>query len=135
VLVTKAYPQLALLGGKVYAEAEIQKFVQAPADGLVNVDTALTEAANEVYNLGIQQQVNIGQQITVKSLVDRFTGKPYGWDQTSTLVVIASLFGGSRITIEHNGNLLKRTEVPPLLKNTQQLANLKVGVQKSFDAK
>ncbi|MEJ1922501.1 BREX system P-loop protein BrxC [Microbacterium sp. KHB019] len=135
VLVTKAYPQLALLGGKVYAEADFQKFVQAPADGLVSVDTALTEAANEVYNLGIQQQVNIGQQITAKSLVDKFTGKPYGWDQTSTLVVVAYLFGGSRITIEHNGNLLKRTEVPPLLKNTQQLANLKIGVQKSFDDK
>ncbi|MBX3194872.1 MAG: BREX system P-loop protein BrxC [Microbacteriaceae bacterium] len=135
VLVTKAYPQLSLLGGKVYTEADIQKFVQAQADGLVSVDTTLTEAANEVYNVGIQQQVNIGQQVTVKALIDKFTGKPYGWDQTSTLVVVAYLFGASRITIEHNGNVLKRTEVPPLLKNTQQLTNLKVGVQKTFDDK
>lgn len=135
VLVTKAYPQLSLLGGKVYAEADIQRFAQVQNDGLMSVDTALTEPANEVYTLGIQQQVNIGQQVTVKGLVEKFTGKPYGWDQTSTLVVIAYLFGTSRITIEHNGNVLKRTEVTPLLKNTQQLANLKVGVQKSFDEK
>ncbi|MBX3104729.1 MAG: BREX system P-loop protein BrxC [Cryobacterium sp.] len=135
VLVAKAYPQLSLLGGRVYTEADIQKYVQAPADGLVNVDTALTEAADEVYNLGIQQQLKIGQQVTIKALVDKFTGKPYGWDQTSTLVVVAYLFGASRISIEHNGNVLKRTEVPPLLKNTQQLPNLKVGVQKSFDEK
>lgn len=135
VLVTKAYPQLSLLGGKVWSEADIPKFVQAQADGLVSVDTALTEAADEVYNLGIQQQVNIGQQVTVKALVDKFNRKPYGWDQTSTLVVIAYLFGGSRTTVEHNGNLLKRTELPPLLKNTQQHANLKVGVQKTFDEK
>lgn len=135
VLVTKAYPQLSMLGGKVYADADIQKYVQAPTDGMVTVDTALTEPANEVFNVGILAQAKIGQQVTVKSLVDKFTQKPYGWDQTSTLVVIAYLFGSSRITIEHNGNLLKRTEVPPLLRNTQQLANLKVGVQKSYDEK
>lgn len=135
VLVTKAYPQLSLLGGKVYIESDIQKFVQAPADGLVTVDTALTDAASEVYSVGVQQRANIGQQVTAKTIVDQFTGKPYGWDQTSTLVVIAYLFGGSRITIEHNGNVLKRTEVPPLLKNTQQLVNLKIGVQKSYDEK
>jgi energy-coupling factor transporter ATP-binding protein EcfA2 len=135
VLVTKAYPQLALLGGKVYAESDIAKFVQAQSDGLVSVDTSLTEAANEVYNLGVQQQVNIGQQVTVKALVDKFTGKPYGWDQPSVLVAIASLFGTSRLTIEHNGNVLKRTEVANLLKNSQQHANLKVGVQKVYDEK
>lgn len=135
VLVTKAYPQLSLLGGKVYTEADINKFIQARAEGMVSVDTALTDAANEVYNLGILQQVNIGQRVTVKALVEKFTGKPYGWDQTSTLVVVSDLFGASRITIEHNGNVLKRSEVPPLLKNTQQLTNLNVGVQKSYDDK
>jgi len=135
VLVTKAYPQLSLLTGRIYTDADILKFVQAAADGLVTVDTALTDAANELYSVGIQQKVNIGQQVTVKSLVEQFTGKPYGWDQTSTLVVIAYLFGSSRVTIEHNGNVLKRTEVPPLLRNSQQLAALKVGVQKTFDGK
>lgn len=102
---------------------------------MVSVDTSLTEAANEVFNVGIQSQANIGQQVTVRGLVDKFGSKPYGWDQTSTLVVIASLFGQSRITIEHNGNLLKRTEVASILKNTQQLANLKVSLQKVFDEK
>ncbi len=135
ILVTKAYPQLAMLSGRVYTEADIQKHVQAPADGMVSVDTALTGPANEVFAIGIQAQSNIGQQVTVKGLVDKFSIKPYGWDQTSTLVVIASLFGESRITIEHNGNLLKRTEVASLLKNTQQHANLKVSPQKSFDEK
>jgi energy-coupling factor transporter ATP-binding protein EcfA2 len=135
VLVTKAYPQLLMLSGKVYAETDIQKHVQTPADGLVTVNTVLTEPGNEIFNVGIQAQANIGQQVTVRGLVDKFGIKPYGWDQTSTLVVIAHLFGESRITIEHNGNLLKRTEVASLLKNTQQLANLKVGLQKSYDEK
>ena len=85
--------------------------------------------------MGIQQKVNIGQQVTVKSIADQFAGKPYGWDQTSTLVVTAHLRGADRITIEHNGNVLKRTEVSPLLKNSHQLSNLKVGVQKSYDNK
>lgn len=135
VLVTKAYPQLLMLGGKVYTESDIQKYVQAPADDMVSVDTALTEPANEIFNVGIQAQANIGQQVTVKALAEKFGIKPYGWDQTSALVVIAYLFGESRITIEHNGNLLKRSEVASMLKNTQQLANLKVGLQKVYDEK
>lgn len=136
-LVTKAYPQLSLLGGKTYGEADIAKFVGAMAGGLegISVDTALTDAANEVYAIGVQQRVNIGQMVTVKSLVEQFAGKPYGWDQGSLVVAIGYLFGSSRIAIEQSGNLLKRTEVQQVLKNSQQFANLKVGVQKSFDDK
>lgn len=135
VLVSKAYPQLLMLSGKVYAETDIQKHLQAPVDGMVSVDTALAEPANEVFNVGIHAQANIGQQVTVRGLVEKFGMKPYGWDQTSTLVVIAHLFSESRITIEHNGNLLKRTEVASMLKTTQQLTNLKVGLQKVYDDK
>jgi hypothetical protein len=135
ILVTKAYPQLALLNGRVYTEADIQKHVQALAEGMVTVDTALTEPGKEMLDVGIKAQANIGQQVTVKGLVDKFSIKPYGWDQTSTLVVIAHLFGESRILIEHNGNLLKRTEVASSLTNTQRHANLKVSLQKSYDAK
>jgi len=133
VLIAKAFPQLSTLGGKTFTESDITKFVQPVDQGLVTVDSTLTEAAKDVYNVGVSMKVKTGQSVTVKTIVDQFEGKPYGWDRTSILAVVAYLFGDSQITIEHNGNLLKRSEVPGLLKNSQQLANLKVGIQKSFD--
>lgn len=132
-LIAKAFPQLSTLGGKTFTESDITKFVQPADQGLVTVDSTLTEAAKDVYNVGVSMKVKTGQSVTVKTVVDQFEGKPYGWDRASILAVIAYLFGDSQITIEHNGNVLKRSEVPGLLKNSQQLANLKVGIQKTFD--
>lgn len=132
-LIAKAFPQLSTLGGKTFTESDITKYVQPTDQGLVNVDSTLTEAAKDVYNVGVSMKVKTGQSVNVKGIVDQFEGKPYGWDRTSILAVVAHLFGESQITIEHNGNLLKRTEVAGFLKNSQQFANLKVGIQKTFD--
>ena len=133
-LVAKTYPQLSLLGGKTYSNADLRKLVLPPTDGFdIKVDTVLTDVANEVYSVGIKSQVDIGQRVDVKKIIERFTGKPYGWDQGSILATIAHLYGDLRIKIELSGNERKRSDVPSDLANSQQYGNLRIDLRKDYD--
>jgi hypothetical protein len=69
----------------------------------------------------------------VKTIVDSFSAKPYGWDLASIEVLIGFLIGTSKVTLTVDGNVLKRSEVATSLRNTQKHAHAVVSSQKTFD--
>ena len=81
----------------------------------------------------VLQRDRLGEQVTVKTIVDAFQAKPYGWDLGSIEVVVAWLIGTSKITLTVDGNALKRTEVAAVLRNTQKHSHAVVAPQKVFD--
>lgn len=81
----------------------------------------------------VLQRDRLGEQVTVKTIVDAFQAKPYGWDLASIEVVIAWLVGISKISVTVDGNALKRTEVATVLRNTQKHSHAVVAPQKVFD--
>ena len=76
---------------------------------------------------------HLGEQVTVKTIVDSFQTKPYGWDLPSIEVLIAFLVGSSKVTLTVDGNVLKRSEVATTLRNTQKHPHTVVARQKTFD--
>lgn len=132
-LVSRTYTQLKLLGGVTYSEKQIVAAAN-PEDGLFSPDelTRLATPGDEVFSL-IQRKVGCGEQVTVKTIVDAFQSKPYGWDLASIEVVVAYLVGASKVTLTMDGNTLKRSEVAAALRNTQKQTHVVVAPQKSFD--
>ena len=88
--------------------------------------------ADEVLSFVIRKE-NLGEQVTVKTIVDSFQTKPYGWDLASIEVLIAFLVGTSKVTLTVDGNVLKRSEVAAALRNTQKHSHTVVARQKTFD--
>lgn len=133
-LVSRTYTQLKLLGGQTYTEQQVAAALNPDNSGLFDVDTQLKvgQASQEVLST-ILRRNGQGEQVTMKALVDTFQSKPYGWDLASTEVIVASLVGGSKITITVDGNILKRSEVATALRNTQKHGHLIVAPQKTFD--
>jgi hypothetical protein len=132
-LVAKTYPQLDLLGGKSFPEADVVKYVQSDDGTLEGLGGMLETPADEIYKAGVLQRDKVGEQATVKKLVDQFQSKPYGWDYGSVLCAIAYLFGTGRITIELDNVALKRSEAAQQLRNSQKHASLVVRKQAAFD--
>lgn len=132
-LISKTYPQLDLLGGKSFPETDIAKYVQSEDNTLGGLGSQLENPADEVYKAGILQRDKHGEQVTVKKLVDQFQAKPYGWDYSSVLCIIAYLYGKGQITVELDNVLLKRSEVALQLRNSQKHASLIVRKQATFD--
>ena len=132
-LVSRTYTQLKLLDGVVYAEKQVAGAAN-PEDGLFSADelSKLAISGGEVLSAVIRKEA-LGEQVTVKTIVDAFQTKPYGWDLASTEVVIAYLVGASKVTLAMDGNVLKRSEVAAALRNTQKHAHIVVAPQKTFD--
>ena len=129
VLVERTYPQLQLLGGASYTETEVAPAAD-PARGLF--PGGIPAPAMEIDS-AILRRENHAEQVTMKMLVDQFQGKPYGWDLAAIEVMIASLVGASKVSLTIDGNLVRRSEVAPLLRNTQKHQHIVVSRRKSFD--
>ena len=132
-LISRTYTQLKLLGGTTYSEQQVAGAAN-PDSGLFDADIAskLFAPAEEVLSFVLRKEA-LGEQVTVKTIVDSFTAKPYGWDLASIEVLIAFLIGTSKVTLTVDGNVLKRSEVATALRNTQKHAHTVVAPQKTFD--
>lgn len=133
-LISRTYTQLSLLGGVSYSEQQVAAFANPNQSGMID-DSSLSMLAvpgDEVLSFLLQRD-RLGEQVTVKTIVDAFQAKPYGWDLASIEVVIAWLVGNSKITVTVDGNTLKRTEVAAVLRNTQKHSHSVVAPQKLFD--
>jgi len=132
-LISRTYTQLRLLGGVTYSEQQVAGAAD-PESGLFGAEELLTinPPAEEVMSFIIRKE-GLGEQVTMKTIVDTFEAKPYGWDLASIEVVVASLIGFSKVTLTMDGNLLKRSEVAAALRNTQKHSHQVVAQQKTFD--
>jgi hypothetical protein len=132
-LISRTYTQLKLLDGTTYSEQQVAGAAN-PDSGLFDADIAskLDVPAEEVLSFVLRKEA-LGEQVTVKTIVDSFTAKPYGWDLASIEVLIAFLIGTSKVTLTVDGNVLKRSEVATALRNTQKHAHAVVAPQKTFD--
>lgn len=132
-LISRTYTQLKLLDSVVYGEKQVSAAAN-PEDGLFTADelSKLAVPGGEVLSAVIRKD-GLGEQVTVKTIVDTFQSKPYGWDLASIEVVIAYLVGASKVTLTVDGNVLKRSEVATALRNTQKHAHVVVAPQKTFD--
>ena len=133
-LISRTYTQLSLLGGVTYSEQQVAVFANPERSGLID-DPALSKLATpgEAILSFVLRRDRLGEQVTVKTIVDAFQCKPYGWDLASIEVVVGWLVGTSKVTITVDGNVLKRTEVAAVLRNTQKHSHGVVAAQKVFD--
>lgn len=130
-LVDRTYTQLKLLGGMTYSEQQVSEAVNPDgpyADPLHKIYQATEDVLSTILRRHGQ-----GEQVTVKTIVDTYQAKPYGWDLGSIEVIVAALLGRSKITLTMDGNVLKRSELPNALRNTQKHGHLIIAPQKTYD--
>ncbi len=133
-LIARTYTQLSLLGGKTYSEQQIVGVANPDKSGMIDdASRSMLAAPGEEVLSHVLRRDRLGEQVTVKSIVDTFGAKPYGWDLASIEVVVAWLVGASKITLTLDGNALKRSEVAGVLRNTQKHSHAVVAPQKTFD--
>lgn len=133
-LVNRTYTNLGLLGGKVYPEQQVAGAVQNDQSlfGAGNL-TLLSSPGTEMESW-IISQTGLGEQVTVKKIVDRFESKPYGWDLGSIEVVLGWLVGNGKVALTVDANPVVRTEAAALIRNTGKQQHTVVAPQKAYDA-
>jgi hypothetical protein len=132
-LVSRTYTSLGLLGSKVHSEQQVAGAVQNdPALFSAGDLNVLTSPGTEMESW-IITQTGLGEQVTIKKVVDRFESKPYGWDLGSIEVVLGWLVGNGKVAISVDANPVVRTEAAALIRNTGKHQHTVVAPQKAYD--
>lgn len=133
-LVGRTYRNLGLLGGKVYTEQQVAGAVQND-QGMFGAEilSVLASPGTEMESW-IISQTNLGEQVNVKKIVDRFDSKPYGWGVGSIEVVLGWLVGNGRVKLSIVSTPVARTEAASVIRNTAKQPHTVVEPQQSYDA-
>jgi hypothetical protein len=133
-LVSRAYPNLRMLRNISYTEADIAKSLKHAEDGLFGTNaTSLSEAEQEMLAF-IQSNNRGGVRTTLKSLLEKFEHKPYGWHYAAVLCILANLCARGKVEVRSDGNLLEDKELEQALRNTHGHGNVVLEPQVEFTA-
>ncbi len=123
-LIAQAYPNLKMLQGISYSEAEVGNIIKQAQNGLFGNDaTSLSESEQEVFSF-IQSNTRLGIRSTVKNVQDKFSKKPYGWYYEAILCHVAKLHARGKIEIRHDSNLMEGDGLQAVILNTSVHPNL-----------
>lgn len=134
-LVASTYCNLSMLNGVGYNERDISKLLEQPDSGLIVVDDSeLNEPAQEVLST-IQNNKQKGLRTTLKSLLEMYERKPYGWPYAAVVYTVASLYAYGKIEIRIDSNLLEDIhEIETAILNTRKHKNILLLPQTEFTA-
>lgn len=133
-LIQTTYPNLRMLRDLPFNEADVGKHLRMVEDGLLANDaTILTEAEQELLAF-IQSNARSGVRTTVKSLIERFERKNYGWYYAAILCNLALLSARGKVEIRQDSNSLEAEALERSLRNTNAHATLVLEPQVEFTA-
>ena len=134
-LILKVYPNLRMLSGINYREEDIGKYLkQAENYSLFGGDNELLSEPEQEMQAFVQANRRNGVRTTLKTLVERFECKPYGWQLAAVLCILAKLCTRGKIEIRSNSDMLEDDDLEKALRNTHVYANLVLNPQVDFSA-
>jgi len=117
-----------------FSEADIGKYLRQGQDGLLGNDaTSLSEPEQELLAF-IQTNARSGVRTTVKSLLERFERKSYGWYYAAILCNLALLCARGKVEVRQDSNPLEGDLLERSLRNTNAHATLVLEPQIEFSA-
>lgn len=133
-LLQTTYPNLRMLRDVPFNEADIGKHLRMMEEGLLANDaTSLTEPEQELLAF-IQGNARGGVRTTVKSLIERFERKNYGWYYAAILCNLALLCARGKVEARQDSNPLERDTLERSLRNTNTHVSLVLEPQVEFSA-
>ena len=133
-LIMRAYPNLRMLRGITYTENDVAKCLKYSEDGLFGNDTtSLAESEQELLAF-IQTNNRGGVRTTLKSLLEKFERKPYGWYYAAILCTLANLCARGKVAVKTDSNILEEDELERALRNTHGHGNIVLEPQIDFTA-
>jgi hypothetical protein len=130
-LIKQTYPSQKMLRGQRYSEADIPSILTQGQQGLFGDETILPEPQQEMLSM-IQSNQRGGIRTTVKSVLEKFERKPYGWSYATVLCTLAHLCARGKVEVRENTNLLDDEVLSKSLVNSNIQGNLILDPQVEF---
>lgn len=129
-LVNQTYPNLKMLRGVKYSIDEIESHLQSDSTMHSTDDMGISEAEQEVFSF-IKSNKSIGVRTTVKSMLEKFDIKPYGWPIDATICILAKLYARGKLECKEDSNILETEKLAQQLSHSHN--RLKVIIEPQID--
>jgi hypothetical protein len=117
-----------------YTENDIANYLKHSQHGLFGSDaTPMAESEQELLAF-LQSNARTGVRTTLKTLLEKFERKPYGWYFAAVLCTLAKLCVRGKVEVRTDSNLLEEDELEQELRNTHSHGNLILEPQIEFTA-
>jgi hypothetical protein len=131
-LLRRTYPNLNMLGGIKYTENDIITCLTPQGATLFGNDEKMMSEAEQEMLAYIQGNSRNGLRTTLKTLLERFEKKPYGWYFAAILCVLAKLCAREKIEVRSDSNILEEKDLEKALRNTAGHNNVILDPQIDF---
>lgn len=132
-LVEKVYVNLPMLRGVTYTEADIAKAASPESTLFTGEGEGLTEPEQEVLNF-VQAQHRTGVRVSMKAIVENFSGNSYGWPVPAILCLTASVTTRGKVEARQNSVQLEGGDLARALQASAQHGVLLLSPQQEFTA-
>lgn len=122
-LIKHTYTNLTMLRGMQFSEDQIPDILRDSGQSLLAGEASLPEHEQEVLSF-IQANNRGGVRTTVKSVLEKFEIKPYGWPYAAVLCSLSYLCGRGKVEVRESTNLLDDSDLARALRNTATHGNL-----------
>ena len=132
-LIRVAYPNLRMLGTRIYSEESVKNALNSRQDQLFGESPdALNEAEQEVLQW-ITRRQNQHERTHVQDVLDYYAHQPNGWYDYATLTMLARLLRRSKLEAWRSNVLLEGDALQGGLLNSRQRSAVLLEPQRAFD--
>src|SRR5699024_1904586 len=90
-VIAATYTNLSMLGGKSFTEQGLGALVNPAGEALFEETASILEVPGSDVLGHLEMRSERHEQVTMRQLIDRYSAKPFGWDQWSIVSVVAYL--------------------------------------------
>ncbi|MGM0609006.1 MAG: BREX system P-loop protein BrxC, partial [Candidatus Muiribacteriota bacterium] len=132
-LIKITYPDLKMLPDFHYSEKYISECLKNKGGGFHGDLSSMGEPEHEILSF-VKANKRNGLRTTIKSIVERFEKKSYGWYYAAILCTLAKLCASEKADLVANGNILSADELEKAISNSHGHSNIIVEPVNDFTA-
>lgn len=116
-LVSNVYQKLGYVASGFETEEQVTIALTRDSEEQTITQQPANAAAHSEMRTWLQEESRVHRQVTIRALVNKFAGRPYGWSELDTLGVMAELANKGVVELRHaqsNVNLREKDLVKTL---------------------
>ncbi|WP_419584625.1 hypothetical protein, partial [Thiolapillus sp.] len=129
-LIERTYPNLSMLRGIEYKESDVSRYLEGTG---LDLGDNLSEQEQEVLAF-VQSNQRGGVRTTLKSTLEKFERKPYGWYYAAILCTVAMLSARGKLELRSDSDILEEDQLRDALLNSRGHGNVVLEPQVEFTA-
>jgi len=131
-LIRRTYFHLGMLKGMTYSETDVATLLQSSQQDLL-VNEPMLESEQELLGF-IKRNQSKGVRTALKTVIENFERKPYGWYHEAILCTLALLCAKGKVEVRKESNVLDQAALEQALLNSRDYANVLLELQTDFTA-